>query len=129
MTCRIEVHILGISGGVLPAEVADMFGRNILSFVGRHIGDIDQIQRCGIDEILCAGQPAQVAFGDAHEFPRLGVVAVDAFGEKGIDADRIERQRRRSRQTAVGRTVDAPCGPHDARKLFERKRLRSVFTP
>ena len=43
--------------------------------------------------------------------------------------DRIERQRRRSRQTAVGRTVDAPCGPHDARKLFERKRLRSVFTP
>ena len=129
MPRRVEVDILGIARGILPAEVADVLRRDIPVLVYRPVRQINQIQRRGEDEVLHPGQFAAVALQHAHQLMRPGVVAIDALGEKRIDTHRIERQRRRSRQTAVGRTVDAPCGPHDARKLFERKRLRSVFSP
>ena len=129
VTRRVQIDVLGIPRGILPAEVADVLRRNVLPVVDRKVGDIDQIQGRLEDEILHSGQFAEIALGDAHEFVRPGIVGIRALGEEGVDADRIERQRRRSRQTPLVRTVDAGGGPHHARKLLERQRLGAVLAP
>ena len=106
-----------------------MLRGNVLPFIDREVGDINQVQGRRKDEILHPGQLAAVALRDAHEFVRLGVVGIHALGEEGVDPDRIERQRRGGRQAIRSRTIDAGGSPHHARKLFERQRCSAILAP
>lgn len=51
MPRRVEVDILGIARGILPAEVADVLRRDIPALVYRPVRQINQIQRRGEDEV------------------------------------------------------------------------------
>ena len=106
-----------------------MLRRDVPALVYRPVSQVNQIQRRGEDKVLHPGQLAAVALQHAHQLMHPGVVRIDALGEKRIDAHRIKRQRRRSRQTVRTGAVDAGGGPHHARKLFERQRCGRIFAP
>ena len=129
MAGRIEVYVLGIAGSILPAQVADVVGRDIATVVDRPVGDVDQVERGREDEGLGAGELPVVPFG--HTNKRMGrrVIGVDPLGEEGVDPDRIERQRRRGRQAVLLRTVHARSGPQYTRKLLKRECSGIVFAP
>ena len=129
MARGVEVDVFGIARGILPAKVADMPGRNILTFIDRHVGHISQIERRREHERLCPCDAPAVAFRHTHQFLPLGIVTVNALGEKRINADGIQRQCRRCREPSVLRAVDAAGRPHHARQLLERKGFGSIFTP
>ena len=60
---------------------------------------------------------------------RLGIVEVDALGKEGIDAQRIETERRGGGQMVVLGTVDTRSGPQHTRQLLKREGFGGIFTP
>jgi len=105
-----------------------VLGRNVAPLVFAEVGDIDQIQRGRIGELLHGCQAPVVALRHPDEPARSRVVAVNPFGEESVNGDGIKPQSRRRRQVSV-RAINAPGGPHHARKLFERERFPAVLAP
>ncbi len=113
-TGGVKVHVLGHRARARGRE------QQLLLFrPGRHVtvvGDIDQVDGRVVHEVLIAGHAPGVDLGYQPERVRLGVVDVDALGERHIDVDLLGVQRRGRGTTASFCSVDTARRPQQVGK-------------
>ena len=81
----------------------------------RMVGDIHQVERRRVDEVLVTGDAPHVAGRHELQVVRSRLVAVQAFGQGDVDADLLRVHRARRRAPAEVVAVDPGGGPQQRR--------------